>query len=174
MEVWKDVKGYEGLYYVSSTGRVRSSYRDGILAGTSSGTGYRKVQLWKDGHGRKFFVHRLVAEAFLPNVDGLPEVNHIDGVRDNNCVENLEWVDYSGNTRHAVYNKFLCPWGNPAKKVEAIYPDGRVVLFNTLSEAERFFGSRHIVDVLKGRRNMCKGCSFRYAEGGDANAVSEN
>lgn len=105
-EIWKPVKGFEGLYEVSNLGRVRSLDRKvrnrggfalkkgKILSDAAvSGHGYRKVGLWKDNMGTNALVHRLVAEAFIPNPDNLPEVNHKDENPRNNCVENLEWCD---------------------------------------------------------------------------------
>ena len=110
------VKGYEGLYEVSSTGQVRSLDRETQGA---DGTAYRKkgvilrphphkdtgclqVSLWKSGRGRHHYVHRLVGEAHIPNPDNEPEINHIDGVRTNNTRDNLEWVSRRGNAQHAV------------------------------------------------------------------------
>ena len=110
------VKGYEGLYEVSSTGQVRSLDRETQGAdGTAyrkkgvilrphphKDTGYLQVSLWKSGRGRHHYVHRLVGEAHIPNPDNEPEINHIDGVRINNTQDNLEWVSRRGNAQHAV------------------------------------------------------------------------
>lgn len=108
-EVWKDILGYEGTYQVSNKGRVKSltrkvwnyTKRERILKPCHKPNGYMQVNLCKDGGGDKHaYVHRLVAQAFLPNPDGLPEVNHIDFDKTNNCVENLEWVSDKDNKRH--------------------------------------------------------------------------
>ena len=99
-EIWKPVKGYEGIYEVSSLGRVRKVATGLILHQSNYGGGYRQVSLRKDGKGTTIGVHRLVAKAFLPNPDMLPEINHRDEDKANNCVENLEWCNHSYNIRY--------------------------------------------------------------------------
>ncbi len=99
LEIWKDVEGYEGKYQVSTWGRVRG--RKGILKPYLNYNGYEKVELWNGDIGRKFRVHRLVAMAFIPNPNELPQVNHKDGNRTNNSVTNLEWVTNAENAQKA-------------------------------------------------------------------------
>lgn len=172
MEEWRDVVGYEGIYAVSSDGRIKNVVTDRILSPQSNGVGYLKVELWKYHKGKKYYIHRLVAEAFIPNPHGKEEVNHIDSNPNNNAISNLEWVSSSENTKHAVYKGKLSAWGNKAKPIEAREIDtGRIIRFATISEAERAIGSKHITNVLKGKRHQCKGYEFRYLEkGGDAYA----
>ena len=114
-EEWKAVVGYEGLYEVSSHGNVRSLTRvvrrpgptgDLTINGRDmelfvTPKGYHRLQLNKDGKKRNHLVHRLVAEAFIPNPEGKPDVNHKDSCKDNNRVSNLEWVTCSENLTHA-------------------------------------------------------------------------
>jgi hypothetical protein len=113
MEEWRDIKGYEGLYQVSNLGRVKSLSRtierskygsifvsEKILS-TNSTKGYLYVSLCKCGKQKRVRVHRLVAEAFIPNQDNLPEVNHKDENKENNAVSNLEWCT----------NKYNCNYG---------------------------------------------------------------
>lgn len=99
MEIWRDVVGYEGVYEVSDYGRVRS--KEKYLKQTNS-KGYKSVTLKKDENRRQYRVHRLVGFAFIPNPDNKPYINHIDGVKDNNKVENLEWCTQKENIRHAI------------------------------------------------------------------------
>lgn len=108
-EIWKDIYGYEGIYQVSNKGRVRSQTRKvwnymkpgRVLKPYRKPNDYMHVNLRKDGGGDKHaYVHRLVAQAFLPNPDCLPEVNHKDFDKTNNCVDNLEWVSDKENKRH--------------------------------------------------------------------------
>lgn len=114
-EVWKPVKGYEGLYEVSNHGRIRSldrmvrnrggyAVKKGkiIRDAALSGGKYRKVSLWKDNKGKSVLVHRLVAEVFLPNPNSLLEINHKDENPQNNCVDNLEWCDRIYNARYGT------------------------------------------------------------------------
>jgi hypothetical protein len=104
-EVWKSVPGYETLYVVSSLGRVKSlskkgAYRELVMRPKLEG-GYFRLMLCKQSKRRSFRIHRLVAMAFLPNPGNLPQVNHIDGVKTNNNVNNLEWCTASYNISHA-------------------------------------------------------------------------
>lgn len=115
-EVWKPVQGYEGIYEVSNLGRVRSLDR---VAENRWGTtrpipgtmrtiavkreGYCFVNLFRKSKGQPMYVHRLVALAFLPNPDNLPQVNHKDGDKSNNALTNLEWCTGSDNCYHAIH-----------------------------------------------------------------------
>lgn len=107
-EIWKDIEGYEGLYQVSNLGRVKSFPRNGtikeerILKPNKVG-GYLQVALQNHKNRKYKKVHRLVAETFIPNLENKREVNHIDGDKTNNCVENLEWVTTSENQLHSNY-----------------------------------------------------------------------
>lgn len=172
MEVWKAIKGWEHKYEVSNHGRVRNILNGKLLPQHDNGVGYKKVHLWRNGIGEtSVYVHRLVADTFLVDRGLKTEVNHVDGNRSNNNAGNLEWVTSSENTKHAVYRGSLCAWGNKARPIEAInLKTKEKIMFATISEAERTIGSRHITDVLKGKRIQCKGYTFRYLEGGDAYA----
>lgn len=106
-EIWKDIPGFEGLYQVSNLGRVKSFRQSSklhkvpeyILNPSLSSNGYYQVTLYKDTKRSKVLVHRLVAEAFVPNKNDFPMVNHIDENRLNNTASNLEWctVTYNNN-----------------------------------------------------------------------------
>lgn len=116
-EVWKPISEYEGCYEVSNLGRVRGLDRvverstsprfvaGVVLSQETMPNGYKSVSLKRCGKQRRFYVHRLVASAFLPNPSNLAEVNHIDEDKANNYVENLEWCDRSHNIKHAGGSK---------------------------------------------------------------------
>lgn len=105
-EIWRDVDGYGGNYKISNFGVVVSLSNGGAkpLKKFLSSSGYESVYLYNGSKkSRKAYrVHRLVALTFIPNPDKKPYINHKDGVKNNNCVENLEWVTQSENMRHAV------------------------------------------------------------------------
>ena len=100
MEEWKNVIGYEGLYEVSNIGNVKNVRRNTLLKLSKTNDGYIQVSLYKNGIRTGLRVHRLVAEAFLPNPDGLPLVNHKNEDKSDNSVENLEWCTAKYNTNY--------------------------------------------------------------------------
>lgn len=102
-EIWCDVIGYEGLYQVSNLGRMKSFHRRQVklLNLETDLNGYIRCGLYKEGKTKHAFVHVLVAQAFIPNPEGKRQVNHIDGSKSNNRVENLEWLTPSENIAHA-------------------------------------------------------------------------
>lgn len=104
-EIWKDIKGYEGKYQISSLGRVKSivNKKHRILKSFPCKKGYHRLGLadGKRGFKTSYAVHRLVAEAFIHNPENKSEVNHKDSIRHNNVLENLEWVTHSENQQHA-------------------------------------------------------------------------
>lgn len=107
MEEWKDIQGYEGLYQVSNEGNVKSlggkRYKvTRILDGYVQSTGYRVFNLWKDGKPKLLTVHRLVAEAFIPNPENKPCIDHINTIRTDNRVENLRWVTHRENNSNPI------------------------------------------------------------------------
>lgn len=114
MEIWKDIDGYEGLYQVSNLGRIKSfvkwdvynkyHYEERILKPFKNNKGYLEISLVKDKTRSNKFIHRLVANAFIPKIQGKNIVNHKDFNPLNNNVENLEWVTQKENTIYSVEN----------------------------------------------------------------------
>ncbi len=101
----KDIKGYEGLYAVNTRGQVWSYRRNKFLsAGSRNGDRYLRVMLCKNGNRKNYYVHQLVAQAFLPNPNNLKTVNHIDENPKNNNVDNLEWMSLLDNIREYYHN----------------------------------------------------------------------
>ena len=116
MEKWKDIKGFEGMYQVSNLARIKSVER---LRSNGSGmqlqpekikdiqthiNGYKYVNLYKDNKNYTHRIHRLVAEAFIPNTENKPDVNHIDADKGNNLPHNLEWATKKENIKHLIAN----------------------------------------------------------------------
>lgn len=136
-EVWKDIKDFEGLYVVSNTGKVKSMERfvmnngglqrkhERILKSNITKSGYKMVILCKEGKTYPKSVHRLVAEAFIPNPDNKPNVDHIDTNPSNNNVDNLRWVTQQENARNSLTRKHISNskkghayWGRPFTEEE--------------------------------------------------------
>jgi hypothetical protein len=121
-EVWKDIAGYEGLYQVSNLGRVKSLERmipyskgmrkipEKIMKQEKNTDGYLRLKLVNNSGKKNKKIHRLVAEAFIPNPEEKKCINHIDGDKSNNCVKNLEWVTYGENMKHAYENGLTTSW----------------------------------------------------------------
>ena len=101
MEIWKEVNSYEGLYWVSDQGHVKN--RHGKILIPEIRTGYYSVDLCKDGKRKKCRIHRLVAEAFIPNPDNFPMINHKDENKLNNEADNLEWCTAEYNTHYSIH-----------------------------------------------------------------------
>lgn len=157
-EIWKDIESYEGMYQVSSLGRVKSLSRrcsthwgtrlvpEKLLCPNVKEAGYLCLDLHKDGKSKEFSIHRLVAQAFIPNPNNLPEVNHKDGDKQNNCVDNLEWCTNLDNVRHAIQNGLIsraqlshfqkCGTSAVSKKVICLNTS---MVFDSLNAAGRYF-----------------------------------
>lgn len=168
--------GYEGLYEVSNLGRVRSlprgSTKGRIKAPKETVWGYLMFQLWRDGKPKDRSGHRLVAEAFIPNPECKPTVNHIDCDKHNNRTDNLEWATQSENVRHSVKLGHYEALGFASKPVIQREMHGHFEnRFKSLQEASRLTGipSSNISKCCKGKLKSAGGYLWRYAEGGEKN-----
>jgi hypothetical protein len=183
-EIWKPIEGYEGLYEVSNLGRVRSldqvktkphprntsmtmtyKQKGKILKRKINTSGYLYVDLWKDKRPHTIVVHRLVAMAFIPNPDNLPEVNHIDEDKTNPVVTNLEWVTKSENMRHGTCGQRMGRkhW----KSVVQMDMDGNVIkVWECAQHAHEELGISHtqIIAVCRGKCGSAGGFKWKYKE----------
>jgi hypothetical protein len=177
MEYFRVIQGTKGLIQISDLGNVRSYMRGypHLLKTQVDDKGYHRFSVTIDGKKRTYKLHREVAKAFIPNPDNLPQVNHRDGNKNNNCVANLEWVTNRENAYHAIEHGLWDSVLEGAKKenerrkkpiiayrIDGEYPCTRY--YESISEAERDIGSRHITAVLKGKRTHAKGWAFQYAK----------
>ena len=173
-ELWKDIKGYEGLYQVSNLGRVKSLNKNKvgrystylkkgkILSCNYNHNRYGKITLYKNGKHKEKRVHRLVAEAFIPNPDNKPQVNHIDNNSKNNKVENLEWVTVKENVQHAYKIG-----ATKTSKIRQYNLSGKVVKeWNSQKEAslKTKINKNSICECCKGKRKTAGGYIWKYKE----------
>ena len=173
-EIWKPVKGYEGLYEVSNLGKVKTFHpkeNNIILKPYLMKNGYMQVCLYSKTTRKKLFVHRLVAEAFIPNPDNFTQVNHIDENKQNNCVENLEWVTHLQNmaygTRLKRQAKTLIANEKLLKPVCCFSKNGELLqIFKSVKEASEITGANQtsISRCCKGRPkyNTAGGYVWKY------------
>ena len=184
VESWKDIKGFEGYYQISNFGNVRSldryviNNKNGgerfingklmkltkVKGREESDTKYLVVNLRSYGSNKVSLVHRLVAEAFIPNPNNMPEINHKDGNKENNFVDNLEWCTYSENNQHAIDTKLRKPRGIPVLQYDI---NGILVNeYKSATDAARMtkFGRGSICHCLTGRRESYMGFVWKYKE----------
>ena len=164
-EFWKDIEGYEGLYQVSNLGSVKRVKTDRVLKGRKHTGGYLLVSLSKNGIVSTKLIHRLVAEAFIPNPENKPEVNHIDEDKTNNMVSNLEWVTSKENLNHGTRNERAGKAISKSNSIPIIATNlktGEVEEFYGASECARQLGlhQSNITKVLKGRLKQTGGYTF--------------
>lgn len=190
MELWKDIKGYEGIYQVSNLGNIRSLERITIFESenqhkkykanrqikckikkpTVNKCGYYQTVLYKKGRKRNVLVHRIVAETFLPNLNNKPTINHIDGNKLNNKLDNLEWATYTEqliHVNHILGKKSIISKQCREKRAEQLRKkvkrsDGKI--YNSIREASKDSNvhSGNIVRCCKGILNKTGGYSWEY------------
>jgi hypothetical protein len=149
--VWKPVVGYEGLYEVSQNGDIRNSRKNKILKPILTPRGYYRISLYKGG-GKIFFVHRLVAMAFIDNTLNKKEVNHINGNKIDNNVNNLEWCTRKENSKHS--------WDSGLQKITLLHRQTASKLLTALK-------SKPVIDLQTGiyydsLKNACNATNCKY------------
>lgn len=184
-EIWKPIEGTDGRYEVSNTGKIRSlNFRmtgeTKVLSAQLDTKGYCRIRIKCKAFTGTLKVHREVAKAFIPNPDNKLQVNHINGIKTDNRVENLEWVSGQENVDHAMKNHL---WANNLKASQKTNEKRKVAIkatniktgeeihFSSMADAERALGTKHINAVISGTRKQAKGYSFAYVTGGDADAT---
>lgn len=187
IEIWKDILGYEGLYQVSNLGDVRGlNYRRSgelkLLKQNTTKEGYKRVMLSKNGKKKNYWVHRLVAIAFISNPNNYKEVNHKDENPSNNNVKNLEWCTHVYNMNYGTRNERAKKKisetrkgkykgkDNPVSKPILMHDkEGNFIKrFDCIADANEYFGKNrycsNIYMCLTGRRKTAYGYVFKYAD----------
>lgn len=180
-EIWKDIKGYEGKYQISNLGRVKSFPRKGarktehILKPNKNHRGYLIIHLQNNYKRKGVVLHRLVAEAFIPNPNNLPQVDHIDDNKENNKVSNLQWITNYDNMRKS--------WETGARSLEKSYKRGKehprakkiiqydkkgnyIKTWDCILEASRVLkiNDKNICACAKGKRPTAYNYIWKYGE----------
>ncbi len=156
----RDVKGYEGLYAVTSCGKVWSYRKNGFLNCGKTYNGYLKVVLVKDKKQKNFYVHRLVAETYLNNIENFTDVNHKDENKHNNCVNNLEWCTHYYNIKYSM-TKIYKNAGKKQRKCVCI--ETGEVFKNPLEVANKLNVRYYrVTSCCRNQDNEIDGLHFKY------------
>ena len=158
---WKTISGFNGKYLISDKGEVLEKNELRKMKIRLKPDGYCWTTLKKDGEYKNFYIHRLVAETFIPRTEGRDQVNHKNGIKTDNCVENLEWVNSSENQCHRMY---------VLKKVDGCYPMKKVFCvetgesFQSVGEAGRSLGisANCIAKVARGNTSNKTAGGFHW------------
>ena len=169
-EIWKDIKDYEGLYKVSNLGRVKSldivdrlnrTFKGKIRKAKFNNRGYEQIALYKNGNQKYFLVHRLVAQAFIPNPDNLPQVNHLDQNNKNNNSINLEWCT---NNYNAHFGDRIARCGIKHRKAITAYKGDAKLCFDSITVAQKSLGiATGAISAAIRRNGTAKGYRFEYS-----------
>ena len=163
-EIWKDIKGYDGLYQVSNLGNIKRLKDNYIFKVNKNSRGYRVVTLTKNKKEKSITVHRLVAQAFIDNPYNFSQINHIDGNKLNNKIDNLEWCTASQNMQHAYKNGLEL---KKHKKVVQFDLNMKIIkIWESVLEVEKNLKINHskIYMVCNKQRNKAGGYIWRYYE----------
>lgn len=167
-EIWKDIKGYEGLYQISNLGEIKSlNYRqtgkEKIMKPYKANNGYLKIGLNKNGIRKIMYIHRLVAETFIPNLNNYTEINHNDENKENNEVNNLKWCNHKYNinygTRIERFKK------SKSRSVIQLSLSGEVIKkWSSIKEASKAVNccDSHISKCCKGKYKSAGGYKWKY------------
>lgn len=166
MEIWKDISEYESIYEISNYGKVRRKDSNYILKNQIKPSGYFYVTLSKNKATKKKYIHRLVAEAFLPNPKNLAQVNHKDGCKAHNHINNLEWCTQQENLLHAKKYGLISPTienlnheSKPVIRIE----DGKKFDSATMAAKEMKVSTSAIRKaILKGKNATSCGFHWKY------------
>lgn len=171
MEIWKDIPGYEGYYKASDKGNIKSLVfqsnlynkkikREKVLKQKIGKDNTCRIELWKDGEHKTWSVHRLIGMTFLENKNYKElTINHKDGNRQNNNVDNLEWVSLADNIRHGFKNKL---YSNQKETTIIDKNNNKKYVFNSMSSASAFIGFKEKYISGKIKKGIFENDSYRW------------
>lgn len=184
MELWKDIS-YNSNYQISNHGKVKRkerverispkgvvqdyTYPEQLIKPEINNSGYERTTLWRSQKSKKYFIHRLVAEHFIINLENKETVNHKDGDKLNNHHSNLEWMTNSENIKHSIETGLFIPDTSGINPPRAVHKLDKITgdiikTYNTMTEAYDETGISHISSVCRGKRNTAGGFKWMYAE----------
>lgn len=175
-EIWKDIPGYEGRYKISNFGNIQSLNREVLSKGKLHQTiptkyikqqkdkrhSYLYVDLYDNISRKRFRVHRLVAMTFIPNPNNYPQINHIDGNKQNNSANNLEWCTQSHNMKEAYKIGLEKP--RTLKVNQYDLSNNFIRTWDSIKSIQIFYNNRNISACCKGKRKTAGGYIWRYAD----------
>jgi hypothetical protein len=179
MEIWKSISKYENIYEVSNKGRIRSLNRyikyswkktikidfiyGRVLKPKKDKDGYLEVNLYLERKIAKMHkIHRIVAKEFIPNPKNKPQINHKNGIKSDNKIENLEWVTGKENVQHAIRKKL---YTSNMKKINQFSIENKFIkTFNSINEAKRKTGCSCVSDACRGNLKTSGGYIWKYAK----------
>ena len=170
IEIFKDVKGYEGLYQISNVGNVKSlgndkTKKEKILKPAKNHKGYLFVGLCKQGKQKNHYIHRLVAQAFIDNPNNLEQINHKNEIKTDNRVENLEWCTPKQNNNYGTHNQRSAAnrINHPKRSKQVLCVEtGKVYPSAHQVERELGFAKSNIVNVCNGKLKQAYSYTWRY------------
>lgn len=169
MEIWKDIEGYEGLYKCSNMGNVYSIKHKKVMSPRDNNCGYLTLSLYKNGKPKHFYVHRLVAEAFIPNPENKKTIDHINCVRSDNRLENLKWATQKENCNNPKtiekYKQWVGGNNGNSKSVLQFTKDGDFIRkWVCITDVKKELGicDSHIGKCCKGFRKSAGGYVWKY------------
>lgn len=167
MEIWKNIEGYENLYQISTHGNVKSLKfgKERILKPVKDNKNYLQVCLSKQGKQKTHRIHRLVAEAFIPNHNNYEQINHIDEQKTNNASSNLEWCTAAYNINYGTHNQRMAEscTNNPKKSKQVLCVETNKI-YPSVNEVHRQtgFSKGNISSACNGKRKTCGSFHWRY------------
>ena len=170
-EEWRDIEGYEGLYQVSNLGNIKSlgndkKRKEKILKPNINNYGhYLKVCLFKQGKQKQYLVHRLVAQAFIPNPQNLPQINHKSEIKTDNRVENLEYCSAEYNNNYGTHNQRSAASriNHPKRSKQVLCVEtGKIYSSTHQVERELGFANTYISAVCRGKTKTAYNFHWKY------------